>query len=87
MPRRREAYPQRRVQERFSAQKIFDQARAHFEILGKKTADPRLLRACKILGLPNPTTEEGLAEIQKRERIAAEAAAAGRKPGIRGIHY
>jgi hypothetical protein len=87
MPRRREAYPQRRVQERFSAQKIFNQARIHFEILGQKTTDPRLRRACEILGLPDPTTEEGLKKLQRIEEIAREAAAAGERPGIKGIHY
>ena len=81
MARRKEATPQQIKQQKFSAKKIFNQARVHYEILGKGTADPRLTEACNTLGLPDPTTEEGLTDIKRREKIARDAAAAGRQSG------
>ena len=80
MARRKEATPQQIKQQKFSAKKIFDQARVHYEILGKATADPRLPKACETLGLLDPTTEDGLKYIKKRERIG-RAAAAGKRSG------
>jgi len=79
MARRKEATPQQIKQQEFSAKKIFDQARVQFAILGQKTADPRLPEACNTLGLPDPTTVEGLKKLQRIEEAAREAAAAGRK--------
>jgi len=79
MAKTKETTPQQIKQQKFSAEKIYNQARVQFAILGQKTADPRLAKACNTLGLPDPTTEKGLRKLQRIEEAAREAAAAARK--------